>query len=73
MRWLTIFGAILIVVGIGSLFANVLPFHHREEVAKIGSFTATQDKETDLYIPPYAGVAVIVLGAGLLITGTRRA
>jgi len=36
MRWLTVFGAVLIVVGIGSLFVNVLPFHHREEVEAAG-------------------------------------
>ena len=73
MRWLTIFGAVLIVVGIGSFFLNVLPFHHREEIAKIGSVTATRDKETDVYVPPYAGIAVIAVGAGLVIAGARRA
>ena len=73
MRWLTIFGAIMIVVGIGSLFVNVVPFRHREEIAKIGSLTASQDKETDVYIPPYAGIAVIALGAVLVVTGRGRA
>ena len=73
MRWLMVVGIALIVVGIASLFVNVVPFRHREEVAKIGSLTATQDKETDVYIPPYASVAVVAAGAVLVLVDRRRA
>lgn len=73
MRWLMMFGIVLVVVGLASLFVNVVPFHHREEVAKIGSLTATQDKETDVYIPPYASAGVVAAGVALVFAGRTRA
>lgn len=73
MRALMILGVILVVVGVGSLFVNVVPIFHREQIAKIGSITATQDKETDFYIPPYAGIIVVVVGAALVFAGRGRA
>lgn len=68
-----VLGVVLIVAGVGSLFVNVLPFHHREEVAEIGAFTATHDKETDVYVPPYSGIIVIALGGLLVGVGLKRA
>jgi hypothetical protein len=50
----------------------VVPIHHQEQVAKIGPITATKDTETDYIIPPWASIAVIVVGAGLAFAGTRR-
>ncbi len=71
MRGLPLIGIVLIVLGIIGLCYNVIPFHHREEVAKIGPLTATRDKETDVYIPPIAGV-IAVLAGGALIFAARR-
>jgi hypothetical protein len=65
-------GVILIVAGIAGLVVNVIPIHHQEQVAKIGSLTATTDKETDYVIPTWASIAVIVVGAGLAFAGSRR-
>jgi hypothetical protein len=72
MRWLSILGVVLILVGIAALVVDYIPIHHREEVAKIGPLTATADKETDVVIPPYAGVIVIVVGAALVFAGRGR-
>ncbi|HEY3918854.1 MAG TPA: hypothetical protein VGL83_13730 [Stellaceae bacterium] len=72
MRGLTLVGVILIIAGIIALVVNVIPVHHQEQVAKIGPITATKDTETDYIIPPYAGIIVIVVGAGLTFAGTRR-
>jgi len=72
MRGLMVVGVVLIIVGIIGLVINVIPVHHREQVAKIGPITATKDTETDYIIPPYASIIVIVVGAGLTFAGTRR-
>lgn len=72
MRGLLIIGVILILAGIAGLVVDYIPIHHREEVAKIGPLTATADKETDVIIPPYAGIIVIVVGAALVFAGRSR-
>ena len=73
MRGLMILGVVLILAAIAGLVVNVIPFHHQEQVAKIGPLTATADKETDVIIPPYVGVIVIVIGGALVFAGRRRA
>jgi hypothetical protein len=73
MRGLMLAGVILIAAGIIGLVINVVPIHHQEQVAKIGPITATKDTETDYIIPPWASIAVIVVGAGLAFASTRRA
>ena len=73
MRWLTVLGVVLIVIGLASLVVDVVPFHHTKEVARIGSLTATQDKETDVYIPRYASAAVVVVGVLRVFASRRRA
>jgi hypothetical protein len=73
LRGLVIIGVVLILVGIGGLVFNIIPIHHTEEVAKIGPITATQDKETDVAIPTFVGVIVILVGGGLVFAGRRRA
>lgn len=72
MRGLLIAGIILIVLGIAGLFVDHIPYHHQELVAKIGPLTATEDKETDVMIPPYAGIVVIVVGVALVFAGRHR-
>jgi hypothetical protein len=73
VRGLVIVGVILILAGIGGLVFRFIPFHHQEQVAKIGPITATEDKETDIGIPPYAAVIVIVVGGALVFAGRRGA
>jgi hypothetical protein len=73
MRGLVIIGVILILAGIGGLVVRFIPFHHQEQVAKIGPITATEDKETDIVIPAYVAVIVIVVGGALVFAGRRGA
>ena len=72
MNKLMMAGIVLIVLGIAGLVFNVIPVHHQEQQAKIGSLTITTDKETDYVIPTYVGIIAIVAGAGLAILGARR-
>jgi hypothetical protein len=71
MRWMALVGMALVVIGIIALIIQVIPVHHEEQVAKIGSLTATRDKETDYYVPPYAGVIAVLAGGGLIFAGMR--
>lgn len=72
MKGLPIVGVALVALGIAALIVNVVPIHHREQVAKIGSLTINADKETDYVIPNYVGIIAIVAGAVLVVVGTRR-
>jgi hypothetical protein len=72
VRGLVIIGIVMILVGIGGLVFNIVPIHHTEEVAKIGPLIATQDKETDVAIPTFVAVIVIVAGGGLIFAGRPR-
>ena len=72
MRVLMVIGIALILAGIAGLVVNYVPIHHREEVARIGSLKATVNERKDIFIPPYASVIVIVVGAGLVLAGAQR-
>lgn len=72
MKGLPIVGIALVALGIAALIVNVVPIHHQEQVAKIGSLTINADKETDYVIPNYVGIIAIVAGAVLVVVGTRR-
>ena len=72
MRWLTILGVVLILLGVAGLVIRVIPIRHTEEVAKIGPLTATQTKEDDYPIPTYAGVIAVLAGAILIFADRRR-
>ena len=71
MKLIPVLGSILIIFGVIGLTFNVIPIHHQDEVAKIGSLTATQDNESDFVVPPYIGVIAIVTGGVLLVAGRR--
>jgi hypothetical protein len=73
MRGLLILGVVLVIAGIGALVVDVIPVHHTEQVAKIGPIVASKDTETDYFIPTWAGIAIIVLGGGLIFAGARKA
>ena len=72
MRGLMLVGVVLIIAGLVALVFNVIPFHHQEEVAKIGPIHATEDKQENFVIPPYASVIAIIAGGALVFAGRRR-
>jgi Zn-dependent protease len=73
MKPLGILGIILLVIGIGSLVYNVIPVHHTEQVAKVGPFTANEDKENDVVISPVISVLVLVAGGAIIAVSARKA
>lgn len=72
MRWLTILGVVLILLGIAGLVIRVIPVRHTEEVAKIGPVTATQTTVDEYRIPTYAGIVAVLAGAILIFADRRR-
>ena len=64
---------ILIVVGVLGLAYGQFSYTKETHDAKIGPIEmSVKDKET-VNIPVWAGVGAIVIGAGLLLAGGRRA
>ncbi len=72
MNKLMMAGIVLVGLGIAGLVFKIIPVHHQEQEAKIGSLTINADRETDYVIPNYVGVIAIVAGAGLIVLGARR-
>lgn len=72
MRWLLILGVVLVLTGIGGLVVDVIPIHHQEQIAKVGPLTATEDKETDVVIPPYVALFTAAVGAGFVFVSARH-
>ena len=68
----TIVAIVLIVAGVLGLVYGKFSYTKETHDAKIGPIEMTvKDKET-VNIPVWVGVGAIVVGAGLLLTGSRR-
>jgi hypothetical protein len=65
-------GIILVVLGILALVIPSIPFTKREKVLDLGPIQATADKQEHVWLPPVAGIVVLVVGAGLLVVGATR-
>lgn len=69
MRQYTIAGIVILALGAFVLLRGT-SFSSRHDVVKVGDvkITATEQKS----IPPWVGGAAIVVGAALLVAGTRK-
>ena len=65
-------GIILVALGILALVIPSIPFTKREKVLDLGPIQATADKQEHVWLPPVAGIVVLVVGAGLLVVGATR-
>jgi len=66
---LIIAGIIIAVLGLASV-SGKLTYKQNEEVAKIGDFSATVEK--DKAAPQWLGIAGIVIGAALVLGGALK-
>ncbi len=69
MRVAAIIGILLILAG-GWVTINGGSFTTREKVLEVGDVSVTTDHERP--IPLWAGIAAIVVGAGLVWAGARK-
>ncbi len=68
-----IIAIVLIVAGLLGLVYGKFSYTKETHDAKVGPIElSVKDKET-VNVPVWAGVGAIVVGAGLLLAGTRRA
>ena len=72
MRWLTILGVLLVLLGIAGLIFNSIPYRETEQVAKLGPATVTQVTEKRIVIPSYVGIIAVVAGIALVYAGRPR-
>lgn len=72
MSAIKIVAIVLIVAGILGLVYGKFSYTKETHDAKLGPIElSVKDKDT-VYIPTWAGVGAIVVGAGLLLFGRRR-
>jgi len=65
-------GIVLVVLGVLALVIPGISFTKREKVLDLGPIQATADKQEHVWFPPVAGVAILVVGAGLLVVGATK-
>lgn len=68
----TLFGILLIVVGIATLGYQGFTYTKREQVAQLGDLKVTADTEKTVHFPPYLGGISLVVGIVLVVVGRKR-
>ncbi len=71
MSGLRIFGIILVIAGILGLAYNQFTYTSETHDADIGPVELEVDEKETVRVPPWAGVAAIVVG-GVLLLGSGR-
>ncbi len=65
-------GAILIVVGLFGFIVDNVSFTTEEQVVDVGPVEIERQNERSIPITPVAAGGAILIGAGLVVVGTRR-
>ncbi len=71
MKPLTIFGVLLIAIGVAGLAIDNISFTERKAIVDAGPLKVTADEQRTIPVPTIAGVIAVVAGAGLLFMGRR--
>lgn len=71
MKPLTIFGVMLIAIGIAGLAIDNISFTERKTIVDAGPLKVMADEQRSIPIPTVAGVIAVVAGVGLLFMGRR--
>src|SRR5688572_17387093 len=65
-------GIILIVVGVLTTVFTGFNFFTEKKVLDVGKLEVTKDEKHTVNWPPYVGFALILLGGGVLLFGTKK-
>jgi hypothetical protein len=68
----SVFGIVLIVLGVLALVYQGISYTSRETVIDLGPIQATADTRKTLPLPPILGILAIVGGIGVLVVGARK-
>lgn len=71
MKPLTIFGVLLIAIGVVGLAIDNISFTERKTIVDAGPLKVTADEQRTIPVPTIAGVIAVVAGVGLLFMGRR--
>jgi TRAP-type C4-dicarboxylate transport system permease small subunit len=72
MNALKVVALALIVAGILGLIYGGFTYTKNTREAKIGPLEMTMNQQETVNVPVWAGVGAIVVGAGLLLVGSRK-
>jgi uncharacterized membrane protein HdeD (DUF308 family) len=72
MRPISLVGVVLVVLGLVALVYQGINYTSRETVIDIGPLHATGDRQKTLPLSPVVGIAALVGGVALLVTGARK-
>jgi hypothetical protein len=67
-----VFGIILIVIGIAMILIRGVNFTTKKEVVDLGPVEINKKEKKTVAWPTYAGIAVAVTGAVILVTSSRK-
>ncbi len=65
-------GIIVLVAGILITIFTGFQFITKEKVVDIGELQISRDKKHSLAWSPFVGVAVMILGGGIMLYGTKK-
>jgi hypothetical protein len=65
-------GLIILVIGILMTLLAGFKFVTREKVVDIGNIQITRDKNHSLVWSPLIGIAVMIVGGGILLVGAKK-
>ena len=72
MKFVTIVGIVLILIGVIALALQGLTIVTNEQVVKIGPLEVTKETQKTLPLPPILGALALGGGIVLVVVGTRR-
>ena len=70
-RLVIILGILLLVGGVVGLVHPAFTYHRQEEVAKLGPFNATVERERTAQIPAALSITLLLSGIGMVLLGPR--
>ncbi len=68
-----VLGVVFVILGCLSLIYGGIQYRKQRTVLQVGDLKATTTEKKELTIPPAAGVALLVVGVGLVLMDSRGA
>jgi len=70
-RFVIILGILLLTGGVVGLVHPVFNYHRQEELARLGPFNATVERERTAQIPAALSIVLLLSGIGMVLLGPR--
>ena len=73
MRSNVLIGILLLILGFFALIYTGFNFTTHEQVAKVGPFEATQERQHTVYLGPVVGILAVAGGIAVLMNSRKHA